>query len=128
MEQRIAAVLTNQQVSPTAVAVLGVLQDHQGKNKALKRVDLITTLEFKRPEMKFNERKVRAAIRELVEDFHIPVTGSSNEQSRGYYIVADEQEREAAVNDLRSRVDSLLARIGALETIQLGGIGDVAAA
>jgi DNA topoisomerase VI subunit A len=94
-------------ISPAASLVLKVLRKHEGANRAIKSSEITKKTGL-------SDRKVRIAVKELVEDVGFPVVGTSDEPY-GFYIAATRDECEFAINSLKSRMTSMRRRVKALK-------------
>ena len=90
--------------------VADVMSDYIGEENAVKLPVLC-----KRVSM--SERKVRMILERLTKEFGIPIGAQSGKAGR--FIIATEDERQAVIADLASRVSETQARIRSLRNAEL---------
>jgi MarR-like DNA-binding transcriptional regulator SgrR of sgrS sRNA len=90
--------------------VADIMSDYIGEENAVKLPVLC-----KRVSM--SERKVRMILERLTKEFGIPIGAQSGKAGR--FIIATEDERQAVIADLASRVSETQARIQSLRNAKL---------
>ena len=96
--------------------VADVMSDYIGEENAVKLPALC-----KRVSM--SERKVRLILERLTKEFGIPIGAQSGRAGR--FIIATEDERQAVIADLASRVSETQARIRSLRNAKLVKVAPV---
>lgn len=84
-----------------------LLENHQGAENAIKSRLLAHKTGI-------NERILRAKIKDLIEQDHVPI-GSTTEKPWGYYIITDDAERRKVLGSLYRRAISTLNRAKAYD-------------
>ena len=92
-----------------------VMSAHVGKANAITKAELTQTLFGKTTDP--TERKARETLKRLVTECGIAI--GSNSGSSGYYICANEAERQEAVAELKSRARQLNDRAFYLFNVKL---------
>jgi hypothetical protein len=110
-------------MSGCARAVLIVLHSRPalGRNRAISIADLQRVFRHRvlngetAAGADYSDRQIKGAVKELIEDFGVPV-GSSRQEPHGYYICQDSADRINAVRPIRAEVISLLRRWKTLDS------------
>ena len=98
-------------------SICKVLDNHRGKNEAIKKVDLVA--EVNRIEyIEHHERDIRATVKHLMESHGVWI-GSC---SKGYYLITTYPELHEACSYYRSYAMSLLHTESMLLKISLPGL------
>ena len=101
---------TNPAMSAEGAAVLRILENHKGRDRAIKSAEVGGRIGL-------SDRRVRMVIKELVEDFNQPILSSPIEPA-GFYLAQTRGEYTRAIDSLRGRVKSLCVRIASLSKLQ----------
>lgn len=94
-------------LSPEERAVLAVLARHRGRGRAIHKEALAEAVGL-------NLRYVRSVIVVLIEQRGFAI-GSASHPPAGYFLIENGDERDVAINECRSRIIRLAARMAALK-------------
>lgn len=66
-----------------------------------------------------NSRDVNAIIRDLIIEYNIPIGSSSEKETKGYFIILDEHDKELAKKTLITRMSGTYKRLNKLDSIPI---------
>jgi hypothetical protein len=82
--------------------ILEILQNHQGKDKAIRVEDL-------RRQIMASDRKIRSVIAKLVTERHVPIA-STVHPPYGFYLITTAEEAKECLAQYWSRVEEMAKR------------------
>jgi len=110
LDARITRVLGRADLDEGTAEILRIIASHKGAANAISIRGILFFLK-----VGWNERTVKAAVKDLIERFAMPI-GGSRKPPYGYFLILTAEDQAEAARPLRNELKSLSRRLRALSS------------